>query len=109
MNNVVPPAPMEDPDGWTVLPEVEMHGTAFKQRKVTVRCTVSDLGYCLSLYFLMAYFRQLALANPVRLFKIVKCTLMLKRPLSPHLLARIHPRLRCLSLPRPPECRRTNP
>ena len=34
---------MQDPDGWAVLSDVEMHGTAFKQRKVTVRCTVSEL------------------------------------------------------------------
>lgn len=35
--------PSEDPEGWEVLPEVEMHGTAFKQRKVVVKLRVSVL------------------------------------------------------------------
>jgi hypothetical protein len=48
LNGVVPLGPLYDPEGWSVLPEVELHGMAFEQRKVTIKCYVSAYRPCSS-------------------------------------------------------------
>lgn len=57
--------PMNDPEGWKVLDVIEVKGSLYASKAVSVRCTVSGLKSSLSLYFKPTASSQLAIAAPV--------------------------------------------